>query len=198
MSTPESRAVRLLRFNSDVLAQALALAVAHDEPGAPPYERPVGSHLRHVIEHFEALLKPLEPGVVDYDARPRDRALEQSPAIAQQRLRVLLRSLQGPLAASLDAELCVRGRCGLWGESGFEVVSTLGRELVFAASHAVHHYAMLMQHCQDHRLDIPPQFGKAPATVAHELTLDVMNATAKPTKDHLNQEPSCKPRHFTP
>jgi hypothetical protein len=191
MPTPDSSTFRLYRFNSEVLAQALSLAAAHEKPGAPPYERPVGAHLRHVIEHYEAVLLPLEPGVVDYDARPRDMALQQSPAIARQRLHQLLLTLQAPEAASIDAEVQVQGRCGLLGEHGFEVGSTLGRELAFVATHAVHHYAMLTQHCRDHALEVSPHFGKAPATVAHELAIDVMNAAARATKISLNQEPRC-------
>ena len=81
MTSPDAPTARLLRFNRDVLAQALALAAAHELPGAPPYLRPVGVHLRHVIEHYEALLYPAEAGVVDYDSRPRDALLEQDPSL---------------------------------------------------------------------------------------------------------------------
>ena len=36
-----------------------------------------GPHRRHLIEHYEALLRPAHSGVVDYDTRPRDRELER-------------------------------------------------------------------------------------------------------------------------
>jgi hypothetical protein len=167
MPTPDSAAARLLRFNHDVLAQALALAAAHEAPGAPAYTRPVGAHLRHVVEHYEALLQPAQAGVVDYDRRPRDSALEQSPRVAQQRLH----ALQALLAAGvpvLDTPLQVRGQAGLAGEFDFELTTTLGRELVFVAGHAVHHFAVLKAHCQEHGLAVAGTFGQAPATVAHE------------------------------
>lgn len=189
MPAPDSPTSRLLRFNRDVLAQALALAAAHETPGAPPYPRPVGAHLRHVIEHYEALLLPTEPGLVDYDARPRDTALEQDPRVAQQRLLGLVRTLQ--VAHALDAPLQVRGRGGVLGDFGFEVTSTLGRELVFLAGHAVHHYAVLMPHCHEHGITVSQHFGKAPATVAHELGLAVMKAPPAGTKVQINQELTC-------
>jgi len=195
MPATDTPTARLLRFNREVLAQALALAASHDAPGAPPYARPVGAHLRHVIEHYEALLHPAEPGVGDYDARPRDTALEQDPQLAQQRLQALMQKLQGPLV--LDEAVRVLGRGGLLGEFGFEVRSTLGRELVFLAGHAVHHYAVLMQHCEEHGIPVGEHFGKAPATVAHDLGIAVMKAPTASTKAQINQELPCKTPTFT-
>ena len=49
---------RLLQFNHQVLAQAQALLVAHEDASATAYDGPVGAHLRHVIECYEALLLP--------------------------------------------------------------------------------------------------------------------------------------------
>ena len=85
---------RLLRFNQQVLDQALTVVGGHAVPGAPhsapqsapPLDGPVGSHLRHVVEHYEALVIGLTLGVVDYDGRPRDRQLETSPTLARDRL----------------------------------------------------------------------------------------------------------------
>jgi hypothetical protein len=191
MPTLETLATRLLRFNRDVLAQAQELAAAHLTPGAPAYARPVGAHLRHVIEHYEALLFPPEPGAVDYDARPRDAALEQDPRIALQRLSVLSLALQGLGNQDLDVAVRVRGQGGLQGDFGFDVASSLERELVFAASHAVHHFAVLQPHCDAHALGPALHFGMAPATVAHERAIAVMKTAAGPTNPHLNEEVPC-------
>ena len=156
----------LLRFNHALLAQALALAALHETPGSPPYQRPVGAHLRHVIEHYEALLMPPMEGVVDYDARRRDAALERSPQVARTRLLALQHRLGH--GCDLQQPLCVRGLAGLAGEFAFALPSTLGRELVFVASHAVHHYALLAPHLRQHGLPTPGEgFGVAPATLAH-------------------------------
>ena len=163
---PDAR--RLLRFNAAVLNQALGLVAGHQTPDAPDYAYPVGAHLRHVIEHYEALILPSEPGVVDYDQRPRDRELATKTAVARLRLRLLLRRLTEWTAASLDAPLRVRGLGGLAGDFHFAVDSSVGRELVFVASHAIHHYALLQPHCTRHGISISAEFGRAPATVAHE------------------------------
>lgn len=174
----------LLRFNRQVIDQALDLVAAHCEPGAPDYACPVGAHLRHVIEHFEALLFPAVPGVVDYDARARDTELERSPVLAQQRLGVLRAALSPAAPAVLSKALQVKGQGGLGGEFHFSVPSTLGRELVFVASHAIHHFALLQAHCKQHGLATGDTFGKAPSTVAHERAQlgDLASASSSPSQ----------------
>ena len=159
---------RLLQFSIDVLEQALALVAWHETPGAPDYAEPVGAHLRHIIEHYEALLSPAEPGSVDYDQRPRDRELERQPAVARARLEALQARLRQWTDAQLDAPLQMRGLGGLAGGYDFAVASSAGRELAFMASHTIHHYALLQAHCQQHGISINAEFGRAPATVAHE------------------------------
>jgi hypothetical protein len=158
----------LLAFNMSLLAQAHALATAHNSPGRPPYAGLVGSHLRHVIEHFEALLFPAVTGTVDYDARPRDANLEASPHVARMRLQALQGALTVTSEANFAAPLQVLGQGGLEGECGFRVTSSWGRELAFVASHTIHHFALLANHCRQQGIPTPEGFGKAPSTRAHE------------------------------
>lgn len=160
-------AARLLDFNDEVLAQGAALAAAHEAVDAPPFDPLVGPHLRHVIEHYEALL--MRPGTheVDYDGRPRDRALEHSPTLARERLAAIRATLRTGIAGDVDDPIVVHARIGLEGRWPLMTTSTVGRELVFLASHAVHHYALLREHCVRHGLSMPLHFGIAPATVAH-------------------------------
>lgn len=191
MPTPTPIDHRLLAFSRDVLSQALALADAHDAPGRPAYADPVGAHIRHVVEHYEALLHAPESGVVDYDARPRDTALESSARLARLRLKALLATLSDAPAGALEGPLRVRGLAGVCGDFGFEFGSTLGRELVFAASHAIHHFAVLTPHCQAHGLAMDSHFGRAPATVAHELARGAVCVGPVQKNQQLNEELPC-------
>jgi hypothetical protein len=161
----------LLQFNRQLLDQALALVAAHETPGAkqtPAYSSYAGAHMRHVIEHYEALLFAARDCVVDYDARARERELEQSPALARERLLRLAQRLSHWPAVSLAAPIAVITRCGASGE--FEVASrsSVGRELVYLASHAVHHFALLQVYCLQQGISMGANFGKAPSTVAFE------------------------------
>lgn len=164
----DADAKRLLQFSAAVLRQAFALAAAYRRPRAAAYADLVGAHLRHVIEHYEALLLPKEPLVVDYDSRPRDRELQRNPRVALRRLASLLRRLDDWDEASLDVPVQIRGQAGLAGDFGFAAGSSIGRELVFVTSHAIHHYALLRPHCARHGVAVGADFGRAPSTVAHQ------------------------------
>lgn len=189
-TSPHPDAPPLLVFNHQVLDQCLRVVSAHDGPERPRYAGPVGSHLRHAIEHWQALVWPAQPGCVDYDARPRDATLEASPALALTRLQDLQQQLATWCTDTLSAPVQVRGQCGLAGEFDFAVPSTLGRELAFVASHAVHHLALIRPHCLAQGIAIEADLGKAPATVAHELANARANAPAlsTDTPPTLNQE----------
>ncbi len=167
----------LLRYNRQVLDQALALVVAHEAPGAAAFAGPVGAHLRHIIEHYEALLMPAQRGAVDYDGRPRDRELERSTRLARQRIVALQQRLASCTGLACDEPVRVRGQGGLAGEFVFGVGSTIGRELVFVASHAIHHFALLQAHCKQFGIYISTDFGKAPATVAHQRATGATHIT---------------------
>jgi len=161
----------LVSTNGLLIDQAVALACCFaDAPAgayAANYAAQIGPHLRHVIEHLDALLAGLKHGEVDYDRRPRDTALERHPGLAAQRLRLLRHALDGLTPPQLALPLTVHGQTGLAGEWGFASASSLGRELAFMASHTVHHFALLRAHCVQLGLPVPEDFGKAPATVAH-------------------------------
>ena len=157
----------LLAFNDQVLAQGEALARQYASPPALDFAALVGPHLRHVVEHYEALLLRSQPHEADYDARPRDRVLEQSASRACERIAQLRHALAQMRPSELLDPLTVFTLGGVDGQWALASASTLGRELVFLASHAVHHFALLREHCLRRGVDIPPQFGIAPATVAY-------------------------------
>ena len=163
------QASRLLRFNDDVLAQGEALAHACEMARTLAYEVSIGPHLRHVIEHYEALV--LRPFVaeVDYDQRARDRTLERSPALARQRFAALRAALRGWAEVDLDDALLVFTLGGVQGQWPLACASTISRELVFLASHAVHHFALLRGTCERHGITVAPHLGIAPATAAHAM-----------------------------
>ncbi len=161
-------ALNLLALNQQLLQQAVQLAADHAGPGRPRYAGLVGPHLRHVIEHYEALLFRADPESVNYDARPRDPELETDPQCARRRLLAVHDLLSACVLGALHAPLHLRGLGGLAGDSDFVVTSSLGRELVFLASHTVHHFALLAGHCRQQGIALPEGFGLAPATRAHQ------------------------------
>jgi hypothetical protein len=182
---PSAQKERLLAFNQQLIDQALELVAAHAAERPQRYEGPVGAHLRHVIEHYDALLFPAAHGSVDYDNRARDRELEGNPARARERLLALRARLGASTPAALGAPVQVQGQGGTAGGFAFSVTSSIGRELAFVASHTVHHFALLVPHCRAHGIPTPADFGQAPSTVAHARA-----ASATPTSYPI-QEPTC-------
>jgi hypothetical protein len=158
----------VLAFNVAVLAQGRMLAERYADEREEAFRAHVGPHLRHIIEHYEALLER-EPGaLVDYDHRARDRSIERSPHIALARLARLVERLRGLQNHAPAEALSVGFSIGIDGAEFYLSPSTLVRELNFVASHAIHHYAIIRPLVEAAGLSLPEEFGKAPETVRHE------------------------------
>lgn len=164
---PRPSLAEILAFNLAIVGQGRALA-GHYAARAEAYAAHVGPHLRHVIEHYEALLARAPDELVDYDHRPHDRRVEGSPELAIRRFD----GIAGTLAALDGREpgetVSVGFMIGVDGSEFCISGSTLARELLFVASHAVHHYAILRPIAEAAGIALPAPFGKAPETVRHE------------------------------
>jgi len=180
-------------YNIAVLRQGLDLLGSFANPmRRAAFAEAAGPHLRHVIEHYEALLDTddeVDSGgashkrIIDYDARRRDKRVETCPDVTRDRLEQLIAKLSGgesgPGASvsaggnglNLNTPLQIAQFGGLDGTHQIVAESSLGRELMFVASHAIHHYAVLKPMLLQLGCTLPADFGKAPATVRHERTL---------------------------
>lgn len=158
---------KLLDYNVDVLDQALKVLDAHLAHPDSDYSRHSGPHLRHVIEHYEAFTQQVASHLVDYDSRARDRAPEGDLTIARARIVAIQQQLATLDTSPLTKPIAVHQRGGLGGEENFVSFSSLARELLFIASHAVHHYALIQLHCKAQGICLGDDFGKAPATARH-------------------------------
>jgi len=141
------------------------------------FSKAVGPHLRHVMDHYDALIYGIKTnGVIDYDHRKRDPLVQSNMTAAKNHLNMLaktLRRLSQIVPAKLEPSFPVTTifKSGPNGEDEFETGSTLGRELIFVSHHAVHHFAVLTNYCEKAGLVMDHDFGKAPATVAYEKQL---------------------------
>ena len=160
-----------------ILRQCAAVA-GRIEPDA--YSRPsralrggtIGQHLRHSLDHFAAILAGRESGrTIDYDHRDRHVPMETDPAQAALAIDSVLGGLGSIGTDELDAP--VRVRVMLSGDGAeAELGSTLGREIFFAAHHAIHHNAMIGAIAGEFGVEVDEQFGKAPSTIQYEQSGD--------------------------
>ena len=126
----------------------------------------IGGHVRHCLDHVDALLAGLEHGDVDYDCRERGTMVETSREAALDAIRRQERQLiafprrceQRPLRLAALVSPCL---------PAVEVETSAGRELAFVLSHTVHHNALIAVMAKTLGVPVPDRFGYAPSTIAH-------------------------------
>lgn len=162
----------VVRAATEALDQCAAVLAALDDgvyarPSAVMFGASIGQHVRHALDHFEAALSALDGAAVNYDLRERGTPVETDAGVARRAVGAIRARLVTISSSDTQAPVVVRV---LVDASGLECehVSTLGRELAFAAHHAVHHYAMIAAIAREWSVPVPPGFGKAPSTIRHE------------------------------
>jgi len=175
ISLQNTSAAALWRYNAALLAQAAAMVtrLGAEADAGFVYSRAVGPHLRHIIEHYLALVNALasRDRCVCYDARDRDLRIQTDPAATLAALKQLTDSfaaLAQEKNLDLQTPLLTRLLAGARGEIELTVDTSLGRELLFLSSHTVHHFALLGEYCRTAGVELGHDFGKAPATMAFE------------------------------
>lgn len=129
---------------------------------------PIGAHFRHVLDHYNAFLDGLAAGQLNYDIRQRDQRVERDVTVATRAAEDIVVRMGGipdrQLAQSIQVSANVI-------EDGKSVVdwssSTVQRELMYLLSHTVHHYAIIRLLATQAGVELDPDFGVAPSTIAH-------------------------------
>lgn len=159
----------LLADNIDVLTSAAMLVRDLDDE---TYTRifdltdgSIGDHVRHVVEGYQALIRGLSQGLVDYDTRARDPRIAASTAAGERALQAqiaALEALRGHTQAPVEVRLATSTE-----REPAALRSGLARELAFVHSHAVHHFALIamLLRAAGHRPDAT--FGVAPSTLRY-------------------------------
>lgn len=162
---------RLVEENLLTLAQLRGMVAAltperYREAFGEHGRHTLGKHVRHIIDHYDALLDGLDRGaeVIDYEQRQRDEALEQWPQQAASHLAAvearlsLLGSGPSPDALTLAYPL---------DDERLSLASSLNRELAFLTSHSIHHMAIIALLAEQSGIHLPESFGVHPSTLRH-------------------------------
>lgn len=136
----------------------------------------VGGHYRHCLDHFQCLLDGLEIGELNYDARRRDRRVETDRQFALVETRRLRAACDAIAPGALDLPITVRSNTSYTKNGSPAMMSTVGREVMYAVAHAIHHYALLGVMCGLMGIRLPHGFGVAPSTLEHEKARRAMAA----------------------
>lgn len=126
----------------------------------------IGPHLRHCLDHFRCLLRGLETGLVDYDARDRSVALETDPEAFRTALAGIVDRFDALGPEPGRRTLRIR-QTAASGAATVTVESSLERELVFLSGHTIHHLAIMKLVAERHGVRVPDQLDYAFSTEAH-------------------------------
>lgn len=139
---------------------------------APYMQSAMGNHVRHVLDMFYAFKMGVtaQNPLVDYDIRRRGASIESCVDEAVGDINghidwlntyfLQATDLDALLSQSLDVstEVCLSHTVSV------SVKSNVARELIFIASHAVHHFAILGSIAKLQNITLDENFGVAPAT----------------------------------
>jgi uncharacterized damage-inducible protein DinB len=163
----------ILRGVAEVLRQGETLLCALDDtayttriPGA--YNASVGGHYRHCLDHFQSLIDSLDADEVNYDHRKRDPRIETERAFAMSETRRIFQGIESIPDEWLTRPVLARSKVSYGDEEAPVMPSTIGRELMYAVAHAIHHYALIGMMCGMHGVPLPAGFGVAPSTLQHQ------------------------------
>jgi hypothetical protein len=153
--------MELIELNLRALDQArVVLASIDDAVYTEPAPRTngirIGAHLRHAIEFYECFLDGYRSRCLDYDARRRDAAVEQSRAAA---LRAIDR-VEHSLRTVCDGPVVVRA-------GDLLLPSSIVRELQALFEHTIHHFALIAVALHAFGVGVEGAFGVAPSTLRY-------------------------------
>ncbi|OEE74229.1 hypothetical protein A1OQ_01195 [Enterovibrio norvegicus FF-162] len=153
----------------DVASQALELLhqlsdEQYNHVATPYLQSAIGQHMRHILDVFHAITVWPNSDFVDYDIRRRAHPVEKDKTIAIDEWISLYHWLETICEADLSTGMHVSGEVSLKHHVASVTQSTLGRELSFVASHAVHHFALIRVSLCAQDISTAETFGMAPAT----------------------------------
>ena len=130
----------------------------------------LGQHFRHIFNFYDSILNTDRQKAIDYGARNRDVQLEQDPKLSKHVFEKVNKGINDlneneavKVKADFSANLKVKRPV---------LASTIGRELMFAYDHAVHHLAIIRIGLKNDFPDIviDKTLGVAPSTIKYEQT----------------------------
>ena len=172
---------QLLAAVDEVLEQGEAMLTGLSDAQyayAVPESAAIGAHYRHSLEHFKILFEAVKESQIDYDRRERDARLETERLAALQTTREFREAARFLAALPVERPIEVQSRISYAGPGPCWAPSTLGREIMYAVSHAIHHHALIGLICDMRGIAVPQDFGVAPSTIAHQKDQKIARRSA--------------------
>ena len=122
----------------------------------------IGRHVRHILDHFDALKTGLAKGKIDYDQRHRDSVIETDTRLAAAHTKSIIDWLSK--YAKTDQAVNMKTEISAVLQEPQTVPSSLKRELIYLMNHTIHHSAYVALLLKSFGEDVDETIGLAPAT----------------------------------
>jgi len=149
---------------------------AYVRPVPVAFNASIGGHYRHCLDHFRNLLESATAGDLNYDHRERGTLIELDRFAALNATRELRERYEHLDGSCLERSLIVTCKTNYAAEGSQASPSTVGREVMYAVAHAVHHYALIGVMAGIMELPMPAGFGVAPSTLKHQAQVNRASA----------------------
>lgn len=162
--------MKLLEAAENSLSQVSALLVKlsneeYSKPLSILHNASIGKHVRHIINFYQCIINSQDNNVVCYDARERDLQLEENTTYAKINIDAIVSDLK---KLNPETHIKVSQNFSINAITEAQIIeSTIGREVMYAFDHTVHHLAIIKIGLNENFSDktIDTNLGIAPSTV---------------------------------
>ncbi|MFN7116147.1 MAG: hypothetical protein ACK4TA_05070 [Saprospiraceae bacterium] len=135
----------------------------------------IGQHFRHILDFYLCLIKGIQEGMVDYARRDRNPLVESDVNFTKSVFEEVAQTIE---AFSEEQPLQVLGDFSDKEVTRPYLLSSIGRELMYAYDHAVHHLAMIKIGIAVAAPDlvIDQNIGVAPSTIKHRSAVQTVGS----------------------
>ena len=137
------------------------------EAAKPILDYSIGSHFRHNLDVFNSIKAGFDTGLVDYDIRRRGHSVEINIDEAVNEHQLLKEWVQSVADKDVNKIVKIKSEALLSKTKSIEIEGSLAREMLFASSHAVHHYAIISTALKYRGSVVDKNIGYAPATASY-------------------------------
>lgn len=187
----------MVRSQLEIIEQAIIYLQSvktddYNEVMTPKFESSAGSHIRHIIDHYESVRIGFESGIIDYNVRSRGASVEKDPQLAIQSLTSLSNWISELKLSDINKTVTLTTEVSILRKEIISIESNLARELIFAGTHAIHHYAIISQIVKNknngRQSYVPENFGIAPATATFLRNNSDQKISSLPSSEKMSEK----------
>jgi hypothetical protein len=129
-------------------------------------EAGIGTHVRHIIDHFLVLRDGLAENCIDYNRRNRDSDMERNIFVPCNAIEELCQWIETTDQLEEDRPISILSEVSCQQTVNVTINSNLMRELHYVSYHCIHHLAYCALLAKQNDVDLDSAIGLAPGTAS--------------------------------